>query len=335
VHLYAWPYLWTLLVACLLSRRRVQAFAALALSASWLLALVWTPTSISFAALSVLTMAGIGLSLWAVLRAERKGAGPGDGVSAIALLLGVGILVYPLLASFPFFRYLMGLLPFFALATALTVDSIAGGRKLAAAVLIVALCATDLLPRAPLWLGSSIASRLGEVRAVPPRADELRAGELPWREADVLSAGMLGHGSNPLLTHLWILDYTAELTTDYDGPVEVVIHHLWREAAPGDTILVEYEHYPFMFYTDLRVVRWDEAPSLKRLPEWIFFHGPRGVELDATIRGSLGRYRRVPIIARETRWENVPEPYWHWFYTRREGPWVQLYQLRHQGYPER
>jgi hypothetical protein len=98
---------------------------------------------------------------------------------------------------------------------------------------------------------------------------------------------------------------------------------------------VEYEHYPFMFYTDLRVVRWDEAPSLRRLPEWIFFHGPRREELDAAIRGSLGRYRRVPLAGRETRWENVPEPYWHWFQTRREGPLVQLYRLRHQSVPER
>ena len=179
MHLYAWPYLWTLLVACLLSRRRVRAFAALALCSLWLLASVWTPSSISFVTLLVLTTAGIGLGLWGVVRAERKGAGLGDGVSAIALLLAVGILVHALFASFPFFRYLMGLLPFFALATALTVDSIAGERKLVAAVLIAALCTSDLLPRLPLWLGSSIAGRLGEVRALPPRADELarrRAG---------------------------------------------------------------------------------------------------------------------------------------------------------------
>ena len=334
VHLYAWPYLWTLLVACLSIRPRSQAFAALAFCSLWLLAVVWTPSSISFVTLLVLTMAGIGLGLWGVVRAEHKGAGLGDGVSVIALLLAVGVLVHALFASFPFFRYLMGLLPFFALATALTVDSIAGERKLVAAVLIAALCASDLLPRVPLWLGSSIAGRLGEVRALPPRADELRAGELAWYEADVLSAGMLGQGSNPLLTHMWILDYTAELSDDYDGPVEVVIRHLWREAAPGDTILVEYEHYPFMFYTDLRVVRWDEAASLERLPEWIFFHGPRREELDATIRGSLDRYRRVPLAERETRWENVPEPYWHWFQTRREGPRVRLYRLRHRGLPE-
>jgi 4-amino-4-deoxy-L-arabinose transferase-like glycosyltransferase len=331
VQLYAWPYLWALLLAGLLSRRRAQAFAMLVLCPLWLLATVWKPSAISFAALSALTGAGIGLGLWAVVRAERNGAGLGDGVSTIALLLAVGILVTPLFASFPFFRYLMGLLPFFALATALTVSSIAGERRLVAAVLIAALCATDLLPRLPLWLGSSIASRLGGVRALPPQADPLDEDELPWYEADVLSAGILGEGSNPLLTHPWILDYLAELTTDYDGPVELVIRHLWQAAAPGETILVEYEHYPFMFYTDLRVVRWDEAASLRRLPEWIFFHGPRKEALDGAVRGALHRYRRVPLAARETRWENVPEPYWHWFRTRRDGPRVRLYRLREEG----
>jgi len=327
VHLYAWPYLWTLLVACLLSRRRAWAFGALALCSVWLLAIVSTPTWISFATFFALTTTGIALGVWAVVRAERRSAGLGEGVSAIALLIAVGVLEHSLFASFPFFRYLIGLLPFFALATALTVDSLAGERKLVAAVLIVALCATDLLPRVPLWIGNAVAGWLGEVRVLPPAPGERRAGELAWHEADVLSAGMLGQGSNPLLTHLWPLDYAAELTTDYGGAVEAVIRHLWREAAPGDTILVEYEHYPFMFYTDLRVVRWDEAASLERLPEWIFFHGPRREELDAAIRGSLGRYRRVPLAARETRWENVPAPFWHWFQTRREGPRVKLYRL--------
>ena len=334
VHLYAWPFLWTLLVAWLPSRRRALPFAALGLSSLWLLAVVWKPTAISFTALSVLTGVGMGLGLWGVVRAERRGAGLGDGMSAIALLLAVGLLVHALFASFPFFRYLMGLLPFFALATALTVDSIAGERRLVAAALIAALCATDLLPRVPLWLGNSIAGRLGGVRALPPPAEERGEGELGWYEADALSAGILGEASNPPLTHLWILEYAVELTTDYDGPVEAVIRHLWQKAAPGDTILVEYEHYPFMFYTDLRVVRWDEAASLRTLPEWIFFHGPRREELDDRIRGSLGRYRRVPLAARETLWENAPEPYWHWFQTRRDGPRVKLYRLRSGGVSE-
>jgi len=334
VHLYAWPFLWTLLVACLLSRRRARAFAALTLCPIWLLAVVWAPTSISFVTLSVLTTAGVALSVWMVVRAERDGGGLGGGVSSIALLLAVGLLVHALLAPTPYFRYLTGLLPFFALATALTVSSIAGERKLVAAVIVVALCTTDLLPRLPLWLGSSIAGRLGEVRVLPPRPGELRTGELAWYEADVFSAGILGQGSNPLLAHRWILDYPAELSGDYDGPVEAVIRHLWREAAPGETILVQYEHFPFMYYTDLQVVRWNEAASLDRLPEWIFFHGPRREVPDVTIQRALGRYRRVPLDARETGWENIPEPYWHLFRTRREGPRVRLYRLRYGGAPE-
>jgi 4-amino-4-deoxy-L-arabinose transferase-like glycosyltransferase len=335
VHLYAWPYLWTLLVACLLGRRLARISAALVLCALWLLSIVWTPTSISFVALSALTTAGVGFGLWAVVRAERNGTGPGDGVSAIALLLTIGVLVHALFAPTPYFRYLVGLLPFFALATALTVDSITAGKKLAAAALILLLCTTDLLPRLPLWLGNSIAGQLGEVRVLPPRADELRDGDLAWCEADVFSTGMLGQGANPLLVHLWALDYPAELGGDYDGAVETVIRHLWREAEPGDTILVRYEHYPFMFYTDLRVVRWDEAVSLKRLPEWIFFHGPRREALDATIQAAFHRYQRVPLAARDIGWENTPEPYWHRFRTSREGPLVQLHRLRRPGVPER
>jgi len=335
VHLYAWPCLWTLLAACLLNRRRRRAFAALVFCSLWLLAIVWAPSAISFLALLILTAAGMGLGLASVVRAERDGARLGDGVSAIALLLAVGVLVHALLAPTPYFRYLTGLLPFFALATALTVDSIAGERKLVAAVLIAALCTTDLVLRAPLWVGTSIAGQLGGVRAHPPGADERRDGELAWHEADFLSAAMLRQESNPLLAQPWISDYAAELTSDYDGPVEAVIRHLWREARPGETILVQYEHFPFMFYTDLQVVRWDEAASLERLPEWIFFHGLRRQALDARVRAALHRYRRVPLPAREIRWENIPEPYWHRFRTRREGPRVRLYRLRPDGISRR
>ena len=328
VHLYAWPFLWTMLAACLLHRRMAWVSVTLVGSAIWLLSIVWAPSSISFLALLILTAAGSGLGLWCVVRGERDGARLGDGVAAIALLLAVSVLVHVLLAPTPYFRYLTGLLPFFALVTAMTVDSIAGGRKLVAAALIAALCTTDMVMRAPLWFGTSIASRISEVRANPPGAADRRPGELAWHEADVLSAAMLRQESNPLLAHPWVSDYAAELAGDYDGPVEAVIRHLWREAAPEDAILVQYEHYPFMFYTDLHVVRWDEAESRERLPEWIFFHGLRRQALDARIRGSLHRYRRVSLDAREIRWENIPEPYWHRFRTEREGPRVRLYRLR-------
>ncbi len=75
-------------------------------------------------------------------------------------------------------------------------------------------------------------------------------------------------------------------------------------------------------------MRWDEAASLQRLPEWIFIHGLRREPMDARIRRSMHRYHRVPLTAREMRWENIPEPYWHRFRTRREGPAVKLYRLR-------
>ncbi len=195
VHLYAWPYVFAILAACLKGRRRGWAFAGLALCSLWLLSVVWAPSVVSFLTLVTLTLAGIGLGIRGVVRAEREAARLGDGVSAIALLLAVGLLVHTLVTPTPYFRYLTGLLPLFALATALTVDSVTGGRKLASAVLVVALCTSDLLPRLPLWLGTSVAKQLGGVRVSPPGADGYRPGELAWHEADSLSAAMLQQAS--------------------------------------------------------------------------------------------------------------------------------------------
>jgi len=75
------------------------------------------------------------------------------------------------------------------------------------------------------------------------------------------------------------------------------------------------------------VVRWDEASSLKTLPDWIFAHGYVRGRLPEDILDAFDRYEKVPLDAREFFWENIPEPYLHQFRTRTRGPAVSLFRL--------
>lgn len=61
-------------------------------------------------------------------------------------------------------------------------------------------------------------------------------------------------------------DYVHELTKKYDGPIEGIVRFLKNNANPNQTIFVNYEAEPIIFYTDLKVLRI--IPFLNP-PDWI------------------------------------------------------------------
>jgi hypothetical protein len=69
-----------------------------------------------------------------------------------------------------------------------------------------------------------------------------------------------------------MLKYFYELTHPTSGPVKTVVLYLNKNAKPGETIFLSYEAEPFIFYTDLRIVR--ELPFTKK-PDWIILRGKK------------------------------------------------------------
>jgi 4-amino-4-deoxy-L-arabinose transferase-like glycosyltransferase len=125
--------------------------------------------------------------------------------------------------------------------------------------------------------------------------------------------------------------YAQELTHDYEGPNEGLVAYLSAHAQPGQTVAVNYEDLPLMFYLDLRVLGGLSAHGLSghALPDWVINrkHGPYGERLMEIV--DAGSYQQIEIPYPDIRWENRPQPGEHHYLTVQSEDHVILY--RRQG----
>lgn len=319
IHIYTWPFVlavplaWRALAALPESSRRVARAALAAGTGAWLVTAVAPPTPAFLAAFLAFTLAGSALAAGGLVlharRAHPAAGAAGWALIALALALGTPLLAMP--APFPFFRYLAGQLPLFALASAGTIRGLLPHRPLAAWGLAAAIVVTDAIAVAP-FLVAGLPVRLLD----PDRARAAAARLAPWAQpAELLTRELLRERpSGPRLrVPLW--DHAQELLGEYRGPVRAVVEHLRAQARPGELLLTSSSRYSLLFYTDLRVERFEEADALPELPDWIW-QGPRAPRLPERIRSALSRdYERVRLEAVWLPWENIPEPYWHRFRT--------------------
>jgi hypothetical protein len=335
VHLYAWPFLLAcpaLLLGLAEGRwRRIGAFGVVAGVVVFVVAITARPSLASFGVLVGISLPAACAALFFILRRERRGehgAFLRSGAGPIALCLALSVALYAGLAPTPYFRYLVGILPLFALVTAMTLEGLARGRASIVIVLVLALGLFDGIQRLPFFLGNALHRSIGSIDP----ATIARGMPQTWfygrEEPNRVAFVMLEQRHNRFPKDLWLVEYLDELVLDYDGPVEVAIRHLWANAGPDDVLVVRYEHFPFMFYTDITVFRWDEAGSLERLPDWIFMHGFYRGRLPERIRLGLDRYERVSLDGIENLWENAPEPHYHHFRTPTKGTPLKLLRLR-------
>jgi hypothetical protein len=90
-----------------------------------------------------------------------------------------------------------------------------------------------------------------------------------------------------------------------------------------------------MFYTDLKVYSTRSGTNLWVLPDWVLIHGSEPPSFSERLARALqnpAEYQQVPVMAHELPFENAPEPNWHQFRTRTDGPLVALFRRVRQGY---
>jgi hypothetical protein len=331
VHLYAWPFLLALPAVFLSWGRgtphgRRAAWVAASVAGAWLLAVAARPSALSIAAVVALSAAGTVAAIAAALRLARRGSRAADWSALVGLQLSA-VFLFSGLAPFPFFRYMAGLLPLFALATAATLLHLARGRRGWAWALAGTLVACDAVQVAPFLVGNAAVGVLGIADPDPARAPTERLDRSAYF---ILSIGRVllrqSLDEPPVRSLAW--GYAGELRSDLVGPIESVVGYLDAHAGPDDVVFATYEHLPLLFYTDLRIVHADGANPDEPLPDWVFVHGNTRRLIPGLARALGSEYVRVPLRARETPWENIPEPYWHWFRTKERGPGLQLYRLR-------
>src|SRR5258705_4371955 len=119
-----------------------------------------------------------------------------------------------------------------------------------------------------------------------------------------------------------------EFTRPYSGPMELLVDQIARSAAPTDRVFITYGDLIVAFYTGLEVRGGQSGRSLEGWPEpeWIVvrsffaFGGRPGYRADAQRKSAwlqsvfgTNHYVAVPSPAADTAWDNIPEPYLHWY----------------------
>ena len=232
------------------------------------------------------------------------------------MVIAVNILFLSAGAAFDwvFFRYWTHLIPLLFILLAIVVVWIVQRRPMLGYALLAVLLACNILHLVPYGLPGI---KDWDPSALWPTSPAFQALSEVWDKA------------GRFRSDLWM--YAQELTHDYEGPNEGLVAYLSAHAQPGQTVAVNYEDLPLMFYSELRVLGGLSAHGLsaEAQPDWVINrkHGPYGELLMSIVES--GRYERIEIPYPDIRWENRPQPGEHHYLTVQDEDPVVLY--RRQG----
>jgi 4-amino-4-deoxy-L-arabinose transferase-like glycosyltransferase len=231
------------------------------------------------------------------------------------LIITVNVLFLSAGAAFDwvFFRYWAHLMPLLFMALAIVVRWVVRRWRLAGYALLAALLVFNGLHMVPYALPG--------IRDLDP--------SLLWPSSQAFQAlGEVWDKAGRFRSDVWM--FAQELTHDYEGPNEGLVAYLSAHAQPRQTVAVNYEDLPLMFYSDLRVLGGLSAHGLgsEIQPDWVINrkHGPYN-ELLMEIVGA-GSYEQIAIPYPDLRWENRPQPGEHHYLTVHDEENVTLYRRR-------
>ena len=113
-----------------------------------------------------------------------------------------------------------------------------------------------------------------------------------------------------------IFALVKELHQPYDGPLERLADFLNVNAKREHTLYIDYGDVPLLFYTDLIIRGGLQGIPYHGKPEWIVSRSNRaGIAVNA-LREFAEEEGYVQIVLKDTpdtRWENRPDPYVHFY----------------------
>ena len=332
LHAYAWPFLLAIPLAwrragTLVGSRVLAARLGLtALAVAVLFALSGPPGLPTFAVTGAVAAVLASLVVAWFVRISSEGAMAADWRPMATLLIAGTTLAAAALCPYPYFRYLLGILPLASLSTAHLAGELVRWNRWGIAVVGALLIGTNLLSQGPIVLAA---------RAVMPEPSQRR----DWIDRHMQYGYVLSNvpGANVSrivpMVQPWSVspfaDYLDEITHDHDGPVEGVVRYLRANAKPGQVLMTTYENFPLMFYTDLTVLNLAQAERSSDPPDWIFIHKMSGSEIPQQLVSAILRsYEPVAIAVKEVNFENIPEPYWHYYRTRTDGHDITFFRRK-------
>jgi len=232
-------------------------------------------------------------------------------LAAVVAIAHFAILSFSAAFDWVFFRYMVHLIPLLLCTLAIVIVLISERAPVLAFTLVSVIVVSNALGMFPYGL-PGIGSV--DVAGLWPGSGGFEAMQDVW-----IKAGRFR-------SDLWM--YAQELSHSYMGPNEGLVAYLGAKAQPAQTVAVNYEDLPLMFYSDLRVVGGLGLHDLhaQSRPDWLIDrkHGPyRDLLADIVAEG---RYERIELPYPDIRWENRPEPGVHHYLTVKDAEPVVLYR---------
>jgi 4-amino-4-deoxy-L-arabinose transferase-like glycosyltransferase len=248
---------------------------------------------------------------------ERSGedSSSREGFDLIAILVSVHVLSMALIAPFPFYRYLVAVVPLILLAAAGLLGDLFSRSRALASTLLILLVTTNLLGAAPL--------KLFEWLVGPDDAERPAYSVIPreiWRWTEFRSD---------------LAAFAAELSHHVSDPEEAIASYLEAHASPGQAVKTSYEDVSLMYYLPwLRVIsRWDGGGGL---PDWIIVRPPYPLVQSDEFRAAIRQARFVEetVPTGNLVWANRPDPLFHRYRTDRDAPRLRvLRRVPGEGWP--
>jgi len=232
------------------------------------------------------------------------------------LFLFVFIVSYVIFISFApwyFFRYIVNLLPVFAILSACMCRALWSWNRVFGALFMATLLLTGIFHRSSTYPFNN------------PLYEQILDAE----------------GSKTRTVLFPLGEYLYEITHDFDGPIEGIVKFLGKKAKPDDRVFISYGDLPLKFYTALDIKGGQTGEDLSSWPppDWIIirsffrFSDRPAMKKDADqMRDYLNtripkpEYRLMEIPYVDIYWENIPEPLFHRFRTPKKGKRVQIWE---------
>jgi hypothetical protein len=331
VHAYAWP---GLLAFPLLWKKSGSPGAAIQrakrnriaiFTLVWFVASCFPPGPWALAWMGI-ALAALGVEIYVYLKQGLDRPASTAAMRAeyalLIIYLAVGCLVIAGLSPYPFYRYYLGLLPLFVVLTAATVLELASGRRWIAGSLAACLIFCNLLSLGPF----SVVTSLAEVAGLASKESYFGEFGYPPNNNNAALTLRISESFPRFQSMPW--KYIQEVTHEYVGPITGVVRYLRSNANSNETMLVTYEQFPLMFYTDLKVYSAQAGKDIPECPDWVLIHGPSNPTLPEKLIQALrnpAQYQRANVDVHEYAWENAPEPSLHQYLSPNAGPLVILF----------
>lgn len=229
--------------------------------------------------------------------------------SLLAILTPLYILVMSIASPYPFYRYIIPLVPFILLYCTAIIGSVILKRNALGWVFLMTIISSNLLGAFPLKAVDAVASGNKERctgYSVSPR-------EICW---------WTGLRSD-------IASFSYEISHAVNDPEKALAGYFSKNGKKGEVVKTSYGDLTLMYYQpQMRIIsRWDSGGGA---PDYVITRGPYPLLKDDLFLASVREAEYVPIKlgAPDIVWSNNPDPLFHRYKMPEDGPYLTVYQFR-------